>query len=113
MARARNEVKKVNPDISFGTYTGAWYPSYYEVGVNFASKKYDPSEDFDWATSEYKNYGYAELMDLYTTGNYYYRYHHRRISEKQEEAYGTKQIHRHKAARGILLKVLVRNYAIS
>ena len=51
MARARNEVKKVNPDISFGTYTGAWYPSYYEVGVNFASKKYDPSEDFDWATS--------------------------------------------------------------
>ena len=61
----------MNPDISFGTYTGAWYPSYYEVGVNFASKKYDPSEDFDWATSEYKNYGYAELMDLYTTGNYY------------------------------------------
>lgn len=43
MARARNEVKKVNPDISFGTYTGAWYPSYYEVGVNFASKKYDRS----------------------------------------------------------------------
>ena len=71
MALARKEVKAANPDVSFGTYTGAWYPSYYEVGVNFASKKYDPSEDFDWATSEYKNYGYAELMDLYTTGNYY------------------------------------------
>ena len=71
MALARKKVKDVNPNISFGTYTGAWYPSYYEVGVNFASKNYDPSKDFDWATSDYKNYGYAELIDLYATGNYY------------------------------------------
>lgn len=71
MALARKEVKAVNPEISFGTYTGAWYPSYYEVGVNFASNQYDPSKDFEWATPEYKNYGYAELIDLYATGNYY------------------------------------------
>ncbi|BEG99267.1 hypothetical protein BSYN_15320 [Bacteroides sedimenti] len=71
MALARKEVKAVNKKISFGTYTGAWYPSYYEVGVNFASNKYDPSKDFDWATPSYKNYAYAELIDLYTTGNYY------------------------------------------
>ena len=71
MALARKEVKAANPKVSFGTYTGAWYPSYYEVGVNFASKKYDPAQDFNWATPEYKNYGYAELIDLYATGNYY------------------------------------------
>ena len=71
MKAAREEVKSVNSDISFGTYTGAWYPSYFEVGVNFASNKYDPSKDFGWATADYKNYGYAELLDLYTTGNYY------------------------------------------
>ncbi len=71
MARARDEVKSVRPEAIFSTYTGAWYPSYYEVGVNFASKDYDPSQDYDWATPEYKNYGYAELLDLYTTGNYY------------------------------------------
>ncbi|MBQ8501945.1 MAG: family 10 glycosylhydrolase [Bacteroides sp.] len=71
MAVMRKEVKSVNPNISFGTYTGAWYPSYYEVGVNFASKEYDPSQEYDWATSEYKNYGYADLIDLYATGNYY------------------------------------------
>ena len=41
------------------------------MGVNFASKKYDPAKDFSWATPEYKNYGYAELIDLYATGNYY------------------------------------------
>ena len=71
MALMRKEVKAVNPKISFGTYTGAWYPSYFEVGVNFASREYDPSQDFDWATPEYMNYGYAELIDLYATGNYY------------------------------------------
>ncbi len=71
MAKARGVVKQANPEISFGTYTGAWYPSYFEVGVNFASKNYDPSADFDWASSDYKEYGYAELLDLYTVGNYY------------------------------------------
>lgn len=71
MVKAKKTVKAVNPKLSFGTYTGAWYPSYFEVGVNFASKNYDPSKDFDWATPTYKNTGYAELMDLYTVGNYY------------------------------------------
>lgn len=71
MALARQEVKAANPNVSFGTYTGAWYPSYYEVGVNFASNLYDPSADFEWATPDYKNYGYANLIDLYATGNYY------------------------------------------
>ena len=71
MALVQEKVKAANPKVSFGTYTGAWYPSYYEVGVNFASKKYDPAQDFNWATPEYKNYGYAELIDLYATGNYY------------------------------------------
>lgn len=71
MKLARDEVKQVNPEVSFGTYTGAWYPSYFEVGVNFASNTYDPSLDYDWATTDYKNYGYAEVLDLYTTGNYY------------------------------------------
>ena len=71
MALMKNEVKSINNNISFGTYTGAWYPSYYEVGVNFASSSYDPSKEYAWATPEYKNTGYAELLDLYTTGNYY------------------------------------------
>lgn len=72
MAMARGAVKTMKPDMVFGAYTGAWYPSYYEVGVNFASSQYDPSQDFDWATDTYKNTGYAELMDLYTVGNYYH-----------------------------------------
>lgn len=67
----RDSIKAVKPNIMFGNYTGAWYPSYFEVGVNWASKEYDPSKDFDWATPEYKNYALNELFDLYTNGNYY------------------------------------------
>lgn len=71
MALARKTVKTANKKVSFGTYTGAWYPSYFEVGVNWASKTYDPSKDYDYATPDYKKYGYMELLDLYATGNYY------------------------------------------
>ena len=70
-AKARKELKDVNPNTIFSTYSGAWYPSYYEVGVNFASNQYDPSKDFSWAREDYKETGYAELIDLYITGNYY------------------------------------------
>jgi len=69
---AKAALKKSQPQIKFGDYTGSWYPTYYEVGVNWASKDYDPAATFDWATPEYKNYGYAEALDLYTTGSYYY-----------------------------------------
>ncbi|MEG2402868.1 MAG: alpha amylase family protein [Muribaculaceae bacterium] len=71
MAKAHKEVKQANKKVTFGTYTGAWYPSYFEVGVNFASKNYDPATDFEWATPKYKESGYAEDLDIYVTGNYY------------------------------------------
>ncbi|NTS43725.1 family 10 glycosylhydrolase [Flavisolibacter sp. BT320] len=70
--KARGEIKKINPNIIFGDYTGAWYNTYYEVGVNWASKTYDPSKDYAWATANYHNYGYAETLDLFTTGNYFF-----------------------------------------
>lgn len=71
MAKARKEVNVANKNVTFGTYTGAWYPSYYEVGVNFASKNYDPAKDYDWATPNYKKSAYAEDLQMYVTGNYY------------------------------------------
>ena len=61
---------KVN-GLEIGDYTGAWYPTYYQLGVNWASSSYDPSADYGWATPEYKNTGYAELLDIYMTGLYY------------------------------------------
>lgn len=65
------ELKAINPDLLIGDYTGAWYPTYYQLGVNWASKDFDPSQTFDWATPGYKNTGYAEMLDIYMTGLYY------------------------------------------
>ena len=62
----------MNPDILIGDYTGAWYPTYYQLGVNWASTQYDPSERYpDWASENYYKTGYADLLDIYMTGLYY------------------------------------------
>ena len=82
---ARAALKGINPKLVFGDYTGSWYPLYYDVGVNFASKEYDPSKEFDWASADYKNYGYAEALDLFTTGNYYFEVEKSEILKKSEE----------------------------
>lgn len=69
--KTKAEIKGINPNIKFGTYTGCWYSSYYELGVNWASKKYDASKYYPtWASPDYKNYGYAALLDFYMTGAY-------------------------------------------
>jgi len=71
LARARKEVKAINPSLILGDYTGAWYPTYYNEGVNWASETFDASTYFSWADSTYRKTGYAELLDLYMTGLYY------------------------------------------
>ncbi len=75
MTKARATVKSVKPNVEFGVYVGAWYTTYYQVGVNWASKDYDPFQDFevrfDWATPGYGETGYAEELDILMTGNYF------------------------------------------
>lgn len=70
MAKAREAVKAVNPECAFGVYVGAWYGSYYNTGANWASKNYDPSKNYSWASRKYKEYGYADLMDHIILGAY-------------------------------------------
>ncbi len=70
MEKARNGIKSVNPKIKFGVYVGGWYSSYYDVGVNWASSKYDPSRYYKWASANYYKYGYAALMDQTLIGAY-------------------------------------------
>lgn len=69
-AKAKDVVKSKNANMNFSTYTGSWYSMYYQEGVNWASSKYDPSKKYSWATPEYKNFGYAGLLDFYMTGAY-------------------------------------------
>lgn len=70
--KARERVKKVAPMTLFGDYVGAWYPTYFEVGVNWASSTYDPSAEYDWATPTYGKTGYADLLDFLMVGTYFY-----------------------------------------
>lgn len=96
MTEARDVMKSANPNIEYGDYTGSWYPTYYEVGVNWASNTYDPSKDFDWATPEYKNYGYADVLDVFLTGNYYYE-----VERKETANIDTTSVIRNEAGQGI------------
>lgn len=95
MKEAKARVKKVNPEILFGTYTGAWYPVYYEVGVNWASQNYDPSKEYEWATPDYKKYGYAELLEIYTTGCYFFE-----VTKDEVEKLNEEMIKRNEAGMG-------------
>jgi uncharacterized lipoprotein YddW (UPF0748 family) len=71
MEKARDRVKAQNPDIRFGVYVGGWYSTYYGVGVNWASPTYNTASAYPaWATDKYKNYGYADLMDVILIGAY-------------------------------------------
>ena len=80
--KAREVAKAANPKIIFGDYTGAWYPTYYEVGANWASNTYDVQKDYPtWATKNYQKYGYAELLDLYSSGCYFYEVTKQEVAE--------------------------------
>ena len=71
MTKAEEAVHAVNPDVKFGVYVGGWYSTYYDVGVNWASPNYNTGAKFPrWATSEYKNFGYADIMDHMLIGAY-------------------------------------------
>lgn len=70
IAKAGEEVRKVNPDISFGAYVGGWYSTYYNEGVNWASPNYAVSSYYPWASVDYKNYGYADHLDVLLIGAY-------------------------------------------
>lgn len=69
---ARARVKAVDTNIAFGDYVGAWYPLYFEVGVNWASRRYDPSFEFDWASPTYHSTGYADDLDALMVGTYFF-----------------------------------------
>lgn len=69
--KAFDLIRKINPKIEVSDYTGGWYPTYYQVGANWASEKYNPAKEFRWATSNYYKTGYADLLDTYMTGLYY------------------------------------------
>lgn len=69
VAAASEKAHEVHPGIQFSCYVGAWYGSYYQSGVNWASPKYDPAND-TWASTSYCTTGYADHIDMLILGCY-------------------------------------------
>ena len=70
IVKAREAVKSVNQNITFGAYVGAWYSDYYVYGVNWASPKYNAAASYSWASAEWNKYGYADHLDYLLLGAY-------------------------------------------
>ncbi|MFQ3548222.1 MAG: alpha amylase family protein [Armatimonadota bacterium] len=70
LAEAREIVKNQNANKILGVYVGAWYHTYYDVGVNWGSPR--NAADYDWWPEGYESTGYADLVDYITTGCYYF-----------------------------------------
>lgn len=68
--QAKEEIKKIKPNIQLVYFAASWYGSLYQQGQNWASKKYDPSVEYDWASDNYKNAGFAEHLDGLMIGTY-------------------------------------------
>jgi GNAT superfamily N-acetyltransferase len=71
MDKVRELIDSLEKQIHFLDYTGSWYPLYYQVGANWASKHYSVSE-YPWVDRKtYKKTGYAESLDGLLSGFYY------------------------------------------
>jgi hypothetical protein len=66
---ARATVHRVNPKLTVGSYVGAGWETYYEVGVNYATDH--PTAPYSWTLTEYGLSGYAGYCDYLMTGCFY------------------------------------------
>ncbi|HZH98305.1 MAG TPA: alpha amylase family protein, partial [Fimbriimonadaceae bacterium] len=69
VALARERVKSNRRKALFGIYAGSWYGEYPNYGSNYGSP--DLQSGFWFHTKNYGKTGFAPLLDLLVTGNYY------------------------------------------
>jgi uncharacterized lipoprotein YddW (UPF0748 family) len=62
-------VHTLKPHVAVAMYVGAWYPVYYDEGVNWASPQVQPP--YPWIGPEWIRAGLAPLLDYLMIGLYY------------------------------------------
>ncbi|SHO43050.1 GNAT family N-acetyltransferase [Anaerocolumna xylanovorans] len=85
--RVRKLVDSQDRRLEFLDYTGSWYPLYYHVGANWASKDYDAREYPFVDIQEYKKTGYAEQLDGLLSGFYYPHVTEQEAEEARQPAF--------------------------
>ena len=66
---ARAVARTVRPGVTVAMYVGAWYPVYYDEGVNWASPDVRPP--YSWIGDAWVRAGLAPLLDYLMIGLYY------------------------------------------
>lgn len=69
--KVRNVVDCAKHKVKFIDYTGSWYPLYYLVGANWASKRYITDDYSGVNGMDYAKTAYAEDLDTLLSGFYY------------------------------------------
>ncbi len=81
LQRLVNEVNQLDPTLPIGLYVGAWYPTYYEYGLNWASE--DNIVEEEWAPRQYYETAVAEMLNYLVVGCYFPR-----ITTEESESVG-------------------------
>ncbi len=71
VGRVVTEVQKLDATLPIGNFTGSWYPTYYEYGINWASQNNIPEDS--WATAEYNKTAIAEKLNYSVVGCFFPR----------------------------------------
>ncbi len=66
---AERVVHTVKPDIAFSAYVGGWYPTYWQEGVNWASRAV--VVPYPWVTPQWQEAASGDLFDFLMVGLYY------------------------------------------
>lgn len=103
--QARRIVKTISRvkkrKIIFADYVGSWYPDYVELGVNWATNKYQPN--YEWALpGKYYKTGYAQLLDFLATGLYFPQ-----VTVAEARALGLKEYYSVEGASNIVNEVVM------
>ncbi len=70
IGKARAVIKAAKPDALVELWSPSWYGGLYENGQNWASASYDPSAEYFWAGKDYRQTGFAGLLDVFLLGTY-------------------------------------------
>ncbi|MFQ3587125.1 MAG: alpha amylase family protein [Fimbriimonadaceae bacterium] len=65
----RAEIARTRPNVQLGVYQGSWYGEYPSYGSNWGSNELDAG--FWFLSPEYRDTGFAHLLDYIVTGAYY------------------------------------------
>ncbi|WP_298708275.1 alpha amylase family protein [uncultured Chitinophaga sp.] len=70
IAKARKEIKSLQPDVQLEYWAASWYGHLYSNGQNWASQSYDASKEYPWASATYQKTGFANELDVFMNGTY-------------------------------------------